>query len=391
MTTTQRLRIFNKVPGAPIENAQHWYSIKARAQGSTDPTEVYVYGEIGVWGITANDFIRDLVAADDGTSQIVVAFNTIGGDLFDGLAIHNALRRLGARGTARIDSLAASAGSVAACGAHRVVMASNAMMMIHNPWTFAAGDAEDLRKTANALDQALEAIVAAYKSKATDIEDAELRRMINEETWLTASEAKAMGFADEIGEGVEVSACIGAGNALRRYHHPPKALLAQLDPPADPAPDPVPDPPSPNDPPAPTDQPPQPDPVKATVLALKITNACAAAKLQDVAPIIIEATQLRSDEAVDEALTRARAINDLCVAARLPSLTAEFVQKGLSADAVRAELFNKVVGKGKGSGFEINNTIPPGNDPTPPAQINPTNIWKNRQAAIVAAQTGAKP
>ncbi|MFJ3259852.1 head maturation protease, ClpP-related [Pseudomonas sp. NPDC086581] len=386
MTTQHRLRILNKVPGAPVENAQHWYNIKARAEGSTDPIEVFVYGEIGFWGITANDFIRDLAAADDKKSQIIVAFNTIGGDLFDGLAIHNALRRLGERGTARVDSLAASAGSVAACGAHRVIMATNALMMIHNPWTYAAGDAEDLRKTASALDQALEAIIAAYKSKATGIDDAELRRMINEETWLTAAEAKDLGLADQIGEGVEVKACLGPGNALRRYHHAPKALLDQLETPTDPAPEL--DPPAPSEPPAPDNPPPGIDSVEASARALRIHSECDKARLPQLAAIIIKATELRSDEAVDEALTRARAVNDLCVAARMPSLTADFVAKGLNTDAVRAELFNKVVGTG---GFEINNTIPPGDDPTPPATINPTNIWKNRQAAIAAAQTGAKP
>ncbi|MDF5999586.1 ATP-dependent Clp protease proteolytic subunit [Pseudomonas aeruginosa] len=81
--------------------------------------EIYIYGEIGFWGITSADFIRDLKAVDDGTSPVLVHFDTIGGDLFDGIAIHNALRALGERCTARIDGACFSAGSVAACGAHR--------------------------------------------------------------------------------------------------------------------------------------------------------------------------------------------------------------------------------------------------------------------------------
>ena len=67
-------------------------------------------------------------------------------------------RRRGERCTGRVDALAASAASVAVCGAHKVVIASNAMLMIHNQWTYAAGDAEDLRKVATALDQAMEAM-----------------------------------------------------------------------------------------------------------------------------------------------------------------------------------------------------------------------------------------
>ncbi|MEI1264728.1 head maturation protease, ClpP-related, partial [Pseudomonas aeruginosa] len=106
------------------------------------------------WGITSADFIRDLKAVDDGASPVLVHFDTIGGDLFDGIAIHNALRALGERCTARIDGACFSAGSVAACGAHRVEMADNALFMIHNPWTLAAGDSEDLRKVADMMDQA---------------------------------------------------------------------------------------------------------------------------------------------------------------------------------------------------------------------------------------------
>ena len=76
------LRIFNKAQGvtAPVQD-ENWYRIKARGEADQAVIEVYVYGEIGAWGITANQFIQDLRAVDDGTSPVVVAFNTIGGDL----------------------------------------------------------------------------------------------------------------------------------------------------------------------------------------------------------------------------------------------------------------------------------------------------------------------
>ena len=139
MKQSMPIRIFNKAPAVPTVDDEHWYKITAavKAEGDDEaepaPIEVYVYGEIGGWGISANQFIQDLKAVDDGVSPVVVAFNTNGGDLFEGLAIHNALNRLGERCTGRVDALAASAGSVAVCGAHRVVMASNAILMIHNP------------------------------------------------------------------------------------------------------------------------------------------------------------------------------------------------------------------------------------------------------------------
>ncbi len=370
-------RIFNKAKVVTPVQDQQWYRIKAETQAEQTVIEIYIYGEIGGWGITASNFIRDLKALDDGVSPVVVAFNTIGGDLFDGLAIHNALNRLGERCTARIDALAASAGSVAACGAHRVVMASNAILMIHNPWTLAGGDAEDLRRVAGVLDQTLEAIIAAYKAKSPDIDDVELRRLVNDETWLTAQEALELGLADEIGNGVEVKACLGQGAAMKRFRQTPKALLDLLDEP--PTNDPA-QTPKPGDPPLD----PVADPVvsDASKLALLITQACEKAGISSLIEPLIASTKLEDEATVLAALTRAKAVRDLCVAARLPELTVEFVKAGLDATAVRARLFDKLVGSGKG--FEINNSLPPADDD--PEHIkaklpNPTNIWSARRQA----------
>lgn len=378
-------RIFNKAPGvADVEN-QHWYRISAAAQGESSSQaeataiEIYIYGEIGGWGITANEFIQDLKAVDDGVSPVVVAFNTIGGDLFDGLAIHNALSRLGERCTARVDALAASAGSVAACGAHRLVMASNAMLMVHNPWTWTSGDAEDLRRVADVLDQTFEAIIAAYKSKAPDIDDAELRRMVNDETWLTAQEALALGLADEVGNGVEVKACLGQGAVMQRYRQTPQALLDQLATNSEGA----------GGEPAPPPEPPAADPADSTALALMITQDCAKAGISNLVEPLIVSTKLADKATVLAALKSAKGIRDLCVAARLPELAVEYVKAGLEPDAVRARLFEKLVSSGKG--FEIDNSLPPADDEPDKIKAhlpNPSSIWAARRQA---AMKGARP
>ncbi|HCN64456.1 MAG TPA: Clp protease ClpP [Pseudomonas sp.] len=373
-----RLRIFNKAGDPPAPQNKHWYSLKASGEAEARSIEVYVYGEIGTWGITANQFVRDLAALDDGVSPIVVAFNSIGGDLFDGLAIHNALSRLGERCTGRVDALAASAASVAVCGAHKVVIASNAMLMIHNPWTYAAGDADDLRKVATALDQALEAIIAAYKAKAPDIDEVELRRLVNAETWLTANEAVALGLADSVGEGVSVKACLGQGGALQRYQHAPQALLAQLEDPPEPVLEPTPEPipPEPDKPPI----------VDSAKLALLITQSCTAAGISNLIEPLISNTKLADEATVNAAITNAKSVRDLCVAARLPEFTQEFVAAGLSADAVRGRLFDKLV---KGGGFEIDNSLPISDDPAPKTQAKQPDT-NAIYAARRAAQTGVK-
>lgn len=371
------LRIFNKAGDPPPPQNKHWYSLQASGEAEARSIEVYVYGEIGTWGITANQFVRDLAALDDGVSPIVVAFNSIGGDLFDGLAIHNALSRLGERCTGRVDALAASAASVAVCGAHKVVIASNAMLMIHNPWTYAQGDAEDLRKVATALDQAMEAIIAAYKSKSPNIDEVELRRLVNAETWLTASEAVALGLADEVGEGVTVKACLGQGGALQRYQHAPQALLAQLEEPPEPEPTPEPEPePEPEKPPI----------VDSAKLALLITQSCNTAGISNLIESLISSTKLVDEATVNAALTNAKAVRDLCVAARLPELTQQFVSAGLTAEAVRGRLFDKLV---SGGGFEIDNSLPINDDPA--AKIQAKQPDTNAiYAARRAAQTGVK-
>ena len=372
-------RIYDKA-GKQVKVAdKSWYTFQASGEAEQQTIEVFVYGEIGTWGVSANQFVQDLRAMDDGASPVIVAFNSIGGDLFDGLAIHNALSRLGERCTGRIDALAASAASVAVCGAHRVVIAANAMLMIHNPYTFTGGDAEDFRRVADVLDQTLEAIIAAYKSKAPDIDEAELRRMVNAETWLTANEAVALGLADEVGDGLKVKACLGQGSVLQRFQHAPAELLAQLDEepeiePADPVnlPDPVPV-------------------LDAAGLALMVTKGCAAAGISNLVDPILASTKLESEAVVTAALTKAKVLHGLCVAARLPELTGEFLAAGLDESAVRARLFDKLVGSG--GGFEINNSLPLDDDPelkVKAKQVDSHSIWASRQAAQNGTSKGVR-
>jgi ATP-dependent protease ClpP protease subunit len=382
MSKQARPRIYNKAGERVHVSDKSWYAMQANGDTEQRTIEVFVYGEIGTWGITANQFVQDLRAMDDGVSPVVAAFNSVGGDLFDGLAMHNALSRLGERCTGRVDALAASAASVAVCGAHRVVIASNAMLMIHNPWTYAAGDAESFRKVADVLDQTMEAIIAAYKAKAPDIDEPELRRLVAAETWLTANEAVALGLADEIGDGVKVKACLGQGAVLQRFQHAPAALLAQLDEPTDPEPEPTPEPapPIPDDPLAPASN--------AAQLAVLISQRCTAAGISNLIEPLLTVTKLENESVVQAALNQAKAINDLCVAARLPEFSAEYVSAGLDASAVRARLFDKLVGSGKG--FEIDNSLPLADDPPPKVQakqIDQPSIWSARQAAQTGKRT----
>jgi ATP-dependent protease ClpP protease subunit len=339
--------------GAPDLNAEHWYSIQAAGEEGGKPIEVYIYGEIGFWGVTSGDFIRDLKEIDDGVSDVLVHFDTIGGDLFDGIAIHNALRALGERCTGQIDGACFSAGSVAVCGAHKVRMADNAMFMIHNPWTYMAGDSNELRQMADMMDKAFEGIVASYQHRALNIDDAELRRMINDTTWLTASEAMTHGFVDEVfGEVAPLVNNAALGKILNRYRNVPEAalrLVGEVEQPPAPEPDPAPEP--------------EPEPVPATPeaaeLAAKLATDCAAAGLSNCVSYLIKASALASADAVQTHFNRAKDVRAACLVAKLPDEAQALIEAGLTGDQAKAKLFEKLAAN---SGqVEISN-LPPVDD-----------------------------
>ena len=167
---------------------------------------------------------------------------------------------------------------------------------------------------------------------------------------------------------------------LQRYQHAPAELLAQLEAPEEPDPDDEPE-----------DTPPTPPVVDSTKLALMITQRCAEAGISNLVVPLLSSTKLESEEIVLAGLTRAKAVNDLCVAARLPEFSVEVVAAGLDAAAVRARLFDKIVSSGKG--FEIDNSLPLDTDPAPKVlakQPDPNSIWAARQAAQNGTARGAK-
>lgn len=175
------------------DDATPWYRIEAKAD---DVTEIFIYDEIGYWGITAADFVRDLQRVT--SAKIKVRLNTPGGSVFDGVAIYNALLNHAAEIEVWIDGLAASMGSIIALAGSTVNMAENAFFMIHNPWSIVAGDAAAMRKEADILDKITSgSLVNTYMSRSGK-DEAEVRALMDAETWFTAEEALAAGFIDTI-------------------------------------------------------------------------------------------------------------------------------------------------------------------------------------------------
>lgn len=179
-------------PAAQLrEGRTDWYKITNKA----DITEISIYDEIGYVGVTAGDFIRDLESVK--SSKISLRLNSPGGDVFDGIAIMNALKNHKAEVTVHIDGLAASIASVIAMAGDHVVMAKNATLMIHDAWTMGIGNAKDLRKTADLLDKTSDNIASIYADR-TGIDSETWRAKMGEETWFSAEEAVEAGLADEV-------------------------------------------------------------------------------------------------------------------------------------------------------------------------------------------------
>lgn len=166
--------------------------------GVTGVAEIEIYSPIGEnwWGdgLTAKKFRSDLKALGT-VSEIVVRINSPGGAVFDGFSIYNALKEHGARIVVRIDGLAASIASVIAMAGDEIVMGEGAMMMIHDPWSIAIGDSDDMRKAAEMLDKVKVGLVDAYE-KRTKKKRAQIEDWMAVETWFTAEEAVEEGFAD---------------------------------------------------------------------------------------------------------------------------------------------------------------------------------------------------
>ncbi|WP_313687581.1 head maturation protease, ClpP-related, partial [Pantoea sp.] len=123
--------------------------MKASGQSAAD---IYIYDEIGYWGVTAQSFAASLKALGD-IDHINLHIHSPGGDVFDGIAIYNLLNAHSATKTVYIDGLAASMASVIAMVGNPIIMPENAMMMIHKPWGITGGDANDMRDYADLLDK----------------------------------------------------------------------------------------------------------------------------------------------------------------------------------------------------------------------------------------------
>ena len=215
-------------PAAP------WYSIRqhtpvaSAVKGASAAAEIFIYGDIGEswWDetVSAKQFVKDLAAL--AADQIQVRINSMGGSVPDGIAIHNAIKRHPAATTTVIDGMALSIASLIALAGDSVEMADNAVMMIHAPWTVAAGNSVELRATADLLDTWAGAMSASYAAKSGQSAEQIMALLTDgQDHWYTADEALAGGFVDAVTGALPVNASVRPGD-LSRFRNVPAALAA---------------------------------------------------------------------------------------------------------------------------------------------------------------------
>jgi ATP-dependent Clp protease, protease subunit len=282
------------------------YDIKAQGIDA----EIMIYDAIGsgmFGGVSAKDFVTDLKQLQN-VENITVRLNSPGGEVFDGTAIYNALLNHPANIEMHIDGMALSMASVIAMAGNKVVMAENAMMMIHDPSISVSGSASQLRKTADTLEKTKAAIVNAYARKTGKQQD-ELSALMSVETWMSADEALCHGFIDEVSSPIEMAAHVDLSPF--NFKHVPEQLSKLPEKPLD----------------------------QAQIEALKI-------------------------EAVNQERQRVQSIIDIASTVNQAGLSSELISSGASIEDARDKLF-------KASEKEQEETIISSHVPPLPEDTNP--------------------
>ena len=330
---------------------QTWYNLKADA-GKTPVLSIF--DDIGAYGVSAKSFLNDLRTVT--TDEVDVEINSPGGDVFAGLAIYNGLRASGKKINVKVLGLAASAASLVAMAGDTIEMPENAFMMIHNPWGFAMGGADEMRNTADVLDKIGTGLVSTY-AKRTGKTDQEITALLDAETWMTAQEAVDAGFATSVTPALAVKASYSEDRLPEnvRLAFKAQAPTTGASAPAD-----------------------APAPVFGETLAAQVQTIANAAGLGQYATLWGTDPALRNAEQVTARAELAREVQALCVLAKRPEMADKFIKAATPLQDVRADIFAALE-----ADYEHVDTAPPAkqtqNSGAQPSAVKGADIWAARR------------
>lgn len=170
--------------------------IELRVEGEiVSDDDAWIYEWFGIPAATRNAFRQEL--SQYAGKNITVWIDSWGGDVFAAAGIYNALKEHKGKVTVKVDGKAVSAASVIAMSGDEIYMSPVSIMMIHNPWSRAVGEAKDMRHAADVLDVVKDTIMNAYQAR-TGLDRDEISQMMDEETWMSAQKAMSAGFVDGV-------------------------------------------------------------------------------------------------------------------------------------------------------------------------------------------------
>lgn len=211
-------------------NKNKFFNMKASADRKS--ADVIIYGEITKWAweeygeVSSITFKNELDALGDDIETINLYINSPGGSVPETMAIIAMLERHQAEIISHIDGIAASAASALPMISKQIIMYEHSMMMIHHAWTWASGNAKQLRKAADDIERISQSMCQYYLNRAGDKLDEEtLNEMLEEDTWLTAEQCLELGLCDEIKQANQAVAYAFDDKFAKQYKNVPKQLL----------------------------------------------------------------------------------------------------------------------------------------------------------------------
>lgn len=184
------------------------FEIKA---SSAKTVEMFIYGDISRYDISAKEVGSALKELDAKVSNIDIRLLSPGGDVFEGIAIYNLIKRQDRKVTVYVDGLAGSIASIIMLAGDEVVMGEGSQVFIHKPWSIKAGNANDFQEMIEQLDRVENEMLKIY-SKKMNASDTEILKMMSDETWFNSDEALEYGLVDKISDEndmqMSISACV---------------------------------------------------------------------------------------------------------------------------------------------------------------------------------------
>lgn len=313
------------------------------------PAVLSIFEEIGFWGVQAKDFVGQLGNVQG--KDIHVEISSPGGDVAAALTMYNALRASGKTVTTKVMGVAASAASLIFMAGDKRVMPKNTQLMIHNPWTFAAGNADELEETAATLRKIGASLKATYAARS-GMDDAELDAMLAKDTWINADEAVTMGFATEVIEEVAAKAMFD----LARADLPEAVRAAAYG---------------------------ERTPVVAPVVAAfgeQVVALAKAAGFEAHAPAW--ALTFTKEEDVVAAIAVAREVKALCSAVGKGDQADKFIKGGQSVDDVRASLVAEMAKDDEHIDTTTRNSNQPTTSASPKSAVKTADVWAKRRVQL---------